>query len=616
MCAGDSSLIIIVKIVRSWLDDEDVVCSLPFEDQTFVKATSESRALTFKPLARYIAKKWLEDVWWLPANCCDIIHGYLSLEKGSPLKESLVGLDTSEDIISVAEWPDLDKTALWHRRLAMALREKTEYDKSLEHFTKALELDSKMWLARSGIAAVHVQKQEYEKAIELDTITEQELQQQLTEDSKNSASTKLNLHTIQERIANCYDALEDEENSFAYYQHAQRNNRGCDTCTCEILSKMHAKHLYSDVIDLLKAMDEEEVPGQKISRLTESLWQNQYEGDYFTIAATAAHETKNLDFLMEAYGKAIHAARKRLKIVIASLLELLLAKICYRYAREQKKAVRIWNQIFETFAGSKEQSEIFYTKRQASIGLARYYGQRALEKGVGSEDADKYIRKLERLAKPRARSANDSRTFISASEPAVILGMWYRLNGMNEDARACFKPSIQEGLQILSDDDPDNDDEGYFQLLTALIAAGDDENVIAILRFIGNYVSDENSKPIFGSLEGIENEKNGSLAKEEESENSSASGSADGGLLLHSTNCDGTCDRIFPNYDNIYICRYCLDIGFCEDCMKLLKDGKMSLNVCSPKHEWLFIPPRPETAKNDKFDIEDWKNSMRQQWQD
>lgn len=605
-----------VKIVRSWLDDEDVVCSLPFEDQTFVKATSESPALTFKPLARYIAKKWLEDVWWLPANCCNIIHGYLSLEKGSPLKESLVGLDTAEDIISVAEWPDLDKTALWHRRLAIALREKTEYDESLEHFTKALELDSKMWLARGGMAAVHVQKQEYGKAIELDLITEQELQQQITEDSENSASTKLNLHTIQERIANCYDALEDEENSFAYYQLAQRNNRGCDTCTCEILSKMQAKHLYSDVIDLLKAMDEEEVPGQKISRLTESLWQNQYDGDYFTIAATAAHETNNLDFLMEAYGKAIHAARKRLKIVVASLLELLLAKICDRYAGEQKKAVRIWNQIFDTFAGSKEQSEIFYTKRQASICLARYYGQRALEKGVGSEDADKYIRKLERLAKTRARSANDSRTFISASEPAVILGMWYRLNGMNEDARACFKPSIQEGLQILSDDDPDNDDDGYFQLLTALIAAGDDENVIAILRFIGNYASDENSKPIFGSLEGIENEKNGSAAKEEESDNSSASGSANSGLLLHRVECDGTCNRIFPNYDNIYVCRYCLDIGFCEDCMKLLKDGKMSLNVCSPQHEWLFIPPRPETAKNDKFDIEGWKNSLRRQWQD
>lgn len=613
-----------VKTVRSWLDDEDVVRSLPSEDQTFVKVTSESHALTFKPLARYIAKQWLEDVWWLPANCCNIVHGYLSLEKGTPLKGTLVGLHSAEDMISVAEWPNLDKTALWHRRLAIALRDKWKSDESLEHFTKALELDSKMWLARGGMASALVQKQEYERALELDTITEQDLEQQLIEDSENSALTKLNLHAVQERMAECYLALEDEENSFAYYQHAQRNHRSCNTCTNDILSKMLEKHLYSDIIDLLKAMDGEDVPEQKISRLTESLWQNQYDGDYHTIAATAARETNNLEFLMEAYGKAIHAARKKLKMVVASLLELCLANICDRYAGEQKKAVRIWTKIFETFAGSKEQSEMGATKRRASVCLARYYFQQALDTGVGSEDANKYVRKLEKLVKTRARSVNDSSTFTSASDSAIILGQWYRLNGRNEDARACFSPSIQEGLQILSDDDPSNDEEGYFKLSMALMAADDDKNAIAVLRLYGVHADDESSNRMIDSLESIENEKNESSAKEEENDNDSSSVSADS--EIHATlKCDGICNREFPNCDSIYFCRYCSDIGFCGDCMRLVKDGEMPLNVCNRKHEWLFVPPRPQMTKNDKskilvgdvlVDFEDWKNRLRQQWKD
>lgn len=608
-----------VKLIRSWVSDEDVVHSLPPEDQEFVKATSELPAVTFKPLARYIAKRWLEDVWWIPANCCDIVHGYISLEEGAPLDGSFFGLDKAHDIISVAKWANLDETALWHRRLAMALRERSEYDESLAHFTKALELDSVMWLARAGMAAVHVQKKDFEQAIELDKITEVEQQEILIKNHEDLAGMKLSLHTTQERMAECYEALQDEENSFACYQNAQQNSRGCDTCTCEIISKMYAKELYNDIIELLKSMDGEQVPGQKISRLTESLWQNQYAGDYFKFVATAANETQNLNYLIEVYDKAIHAARKDLKMVVASLLELCLARIYNQYIGEKKKAVRIWNKIVETFAGSKEQTEMGETKRQASICLARYYFQRALDVGVGSEDAEKYIRKLEKLAKKRARFANDSRAFISANDPAVILGLWYRLNGMNEDARACFKPSIQEGLQILSDDDPDNDEQGYFQLAKVFIAAGDDKNVIAILYSCGHYADQDNSEQLLSSPEKVET-TDWTVDREEKSDDC---GNTDD-ELPNMCSCDGTCNRRFPNLDNLYICRYCFDVGFCEDCLKLLKDGEIRLDVCNPQHEWLHIPPKSSMISSEKskilvdgalINIEDWKNNLRLKWQ-
>ena len=607
-----------VRIVRSWLADEDLIRSLPSEDQVFARSSSELPMLIFKPLARYIAKKWLEDEWWLPANCCFSVHAYISLERGTPLNGSLVGLDTAEDIISVAKWPNLVETALWHRRLAIVLRERGEYNDSLKHFTKALELDSAMWSARAGMAAVHVQKGDYKKAIELDKITEHELKQIPT---GNSASMNLNLHYVQERMAKCYEALADEKNSFAYYQVAQQNSRGCDECTCKVLTKMHLKDMYKDSIELLKAMDVEQVPGQNISRFTEFLWKNPYTGYYFTIIAIAASETNYTDYLIKAYTQAIYAARKALKMIIAIALELCLAKIYGQYIGERKKAVRIWNKIVDTFAGSKEQTEMGKTKRVASLHLARYYFDLALNAGIGSNDAEKQIRKLEKLAKPKIRSVHDSPAFIGATGPAVILGLWYRLNGSNENARACFKPSIQEGLYMLSDDDPNNHQQGYSHLVHVLIAAGDDKNVIAIIHSIGHYPDDGKSEPPLDSLEKVENKKNEIAGQEREGDENRDNDDTDDKPPLFT--CDGICYREYSNFDNGYLCRYCFDFGFCKDCMKLLKDDKMHLDICSPQHEWLHIPPRPPMIRNDKsqividgrlVDLEEWKNSLRQEW--
>lgn len=592
-----------VSLVKSWLDNQDDIISLPLEDQDFIRATAESPALIFKPLARYIAKKWLEEVYWLPARCCEIVYGYIRLESGAPLDETWTGFNTAEDIISVAEWAELTKTAVWHRRLGIALREHQNYDESMKHFAEALRLDNTMWLARAGIALIYVSKQEYQKAIELDKITEAELKQNLLDEKENTLVVKASLHQTQERVAQCYEALEDEENCFIYYQDAHRHERNCYSCTSLLLSKMYEKGLYDNMINLLKAMDEEHVFGHDdVSCLTNSLWQNQNEtSNYFKSVATAAQKTGNVDYLIETYRDAIELAKKLLKMVVASSLELCIAKLYSLYTPEQKKAVRIWNNIVKTFPGSKEESEMGEIKQSASTWLARHFFLRAFDVGPGSPDAGKYVKIMEKLAKTRPRSVNDSHVFVSASPSALILGLWYRLNGMNEDARLCFRPSIKEALHILSDDDPDNDLQGFFQLVFAFLAAGDDENVIAIAHYCGTYddaidIDEDNQN---------ENPRIVNIAPS-------------------SIKCDGSCNRVFHRYDDFAVCRYCYNIGFCESCMACVKNGTLPLNLCSKDHKWLIIPPKPQgiSSRGSRIlvsgvltDIEDWKNGLKKQWQ-
>jgi hypothetical protein len=86
--------------------------------------------------------------------------------------------------------------------------------------------------------------------------------------------------------------------------------------------------------------------------------------------------------------------------------------------------------------------------------------------------------------------------------------------------------------------------------------------------------------------------------------------------------CDGPCNRSFSSYYGIALCRYCHDVAFCEPCLKLLKEDDLQTNVCNPKHDWLVIPPPEKTVgagellvAGEAVAVEDWKKSLKQQWQ-
>lgn len=594
-----------VMLIRKWLDDEEVAAYLPSEDQEFIRTTSESTVQTFKPLARYTAKQWLEEEQGLEeeqwqederlmrSNHCAVVFAYITLEKGAPLDKSFTGLESAEEIIFIAEWPNLNKTALWHRRLAMALRDKEKYDEALEHFSKALELDSTMWRARGGMAMVHLLKEEYGKAIELDKVTERELQQKLANDP-TVVTTETDLHKIQEQMADSYRAMGDEDNAFEQYRNAYRNKANCDYCNRQLLIRMDAKGLHHDIIDLLKALDD--------LSLTVFILNNKYVGlDCYRMVAEAARKINELDFLIEAYRTAVQFMRIEVEeTVAASFLEQSLARLYYEYTQEQEKALRIWNKAIMTRAGSKEDGLLGRIKMKASIRLAQHFFRSALDAGRGSRDAEEHVKNLENLVKKRAQVMASS-TFICAEVPAIILGVWYRLTGMQEDANACFRPWIVETIQLLSDDDPDSNKDGLYKLFIVLVAASDDKNSIAILHLQGSYGDHERTESAVDGEDDSTSEDNNGRSQ---------------------FSCDGLCCRSLPKFDSFYVCRYCFETLFCEDCMQLLKSGAMPINVCSQRHEWLFVPPLRQKVERGKLlidgtlvDFKDFLNDLKRQWQ-
>ncbi|KAH0543160.1 hypothetical protein FGG08_002505 [Glutinoglossum americanum] len=601
-----------IEMVRRWLDYKDIRDGLPPGDREWIQSTVDTPADTFLPLARYVAQRWLQDQWWIAQICCRMVYFFINLQKGTPLSASASGPDTAQEILHVAEWAQFEKTALWHRRLAIVFREYAMYDNALIHFDKALQMDDTMWLARSGIAMLHMSKAEYEEAVRLHKVSEETLQKMLVAEPQRSASIKSSLHSIQESVSECYYRLRDKETALEYRQKAFSNNNRCNDCINVCLNLLAEKERYQDIISMLKGMDDE-IPGQGYSRLTESFWKNQFELAPFTMAATrASQETNELPFLIDAYHAAIAAAKKELRMVTASLLELCLAGVYYVHGEDQERAVRMWKKIRKTFAASKVEAEMIFVKDEALTCLARHWFKMALGADKGSSLARRCVDKLERLAKFKVQTAGPPSTFISTNTSSIILGLWYRLNDQTEDARACFRAHVKEAIQILSDGDPGNDFDGYLKLGLVFIAAGDDKNAVAMFQALGGWdkIQPEQQEP---------NDTNKN--KEEEASDPVDDDSNEGDIRGH-CGCDGPCHRMFPNFHNMALCRYCYDVGFCEMCLKRLKEDDMPLKVCSPKHDWLVIPPPEKEIEAGKLlvdgelvNFDNWKESLKQQWQ-
>jgi tetratricopeptide (TPR) repeat protein len=521
----------------------------------------------------------------------------------------------------------------------MSLRDNDYYDAAIPHFQKALELDPSLWLARSGEAQSHYNKateEAYRAAIELDTITVNELNRVLPDDSMPQTAIDFHLHTCLERMGHCYRLLGNHEGEVEAYKRAFSFSNRCDVCLCALFRLYRRLERHEDILELFQSLNEP-IEGVEYTRLTESLLREgnyRFKYSYFDAVTIAAFKLKEIPFVVRMYRNAIIVARKQHKPVQATHLELGVAEIYDHYCHDSERAARIWERIVDTYRSTKAETEIAEAKSVASRNLAQYLLKKTMEVGRNSSEAERCGVVLERLAQTKSRTG----ITINASEATLTLGAWYKLMGRDEEARACFQVQIKEGIRMLSDDDPDNDWDAYWDLIFVLLAAGDDKNALVMIwkQFdaygeSANEASDESGvETLEQNTEGIGAEVPGAENKQDEVKDTPSTDDKDeqpepaAGTDTTSMSCDACLRSIRPDYSAF--CRYCLNIAFCPDCFSLLQSSKLPLNVCSPKHEWLVVQPRSEeeraAVQRDKLvvdgvtvSIDEWKKTLAAQWE-
>ena len=152
------------------------------------------------------------------------------------------------------------------------------------------------------------------------------------------------------------------------------------------------------------------------------------------------------------------------------------------YAYKMDEAI----EVYETALGR-------YTKRTTSYGdwdlrtvikdhLCQLYYHKAKAAESAGTQFDHWVSKLEDLAKTRdVKRMQDASV---SEDSSLVLGLWYRLHGKEQEAKRCFRTQILNGIDILTDEDSMNDLFAYITLAITLLKAGDRENAGAVFAVI------------------------------------------------------------------------------------------------------------------------------------
>jgi tetratricopeptide (TPR) repeat protein len=577
----------ILHAILAFLENDEFRESLPAETRDWVNAAMANPAELFVPVARLAAVKWLQDPIWDPCICMGLIYRIITMLKGEPI-DQLPECPSAETIISVAEWAGLEKAAEWHRRLAMCLREFTHFEEAKEHFQIALDLDDQLLSARAGLAIIHTKQKQHEKSLELYkmnlSIMENLLQSGKTGDKEDPHSVEV------ADVVDCFNCIAQESLSMGDKQSALIYSRKAVE-----MSKEEHSSLFSyiqivaedknrdnqEIMHLLKSMDVN-VKDHDYTHLTQCLFEkaNQgYVGVFYMTIASAAKSAGELEWLENAYERAIVVARKQQKSVIAFSLIATLADLYMAYDNKETNGLDIWKAIIYfpgTFMQGNLQMKLLQTIVCKNCGI--YLLTAALEAGRDTAKASRYIEMLEDICKHKGQHLEGIDETLTDNHVGAFLGRWYYLNGQEAKARPYFLPYIRRA--VLADGkfhDPMNEYNMYYAFAHVLLGVGDDSNAIAV--FLGPHLR-------LGWL------------------------------------CAGGCGRMGEDYTGVSVCRHCT-ADLCDDCAQQLDEGKtlMINGYCRPNHSRLRIPPAAKIPESGEVCLGDeiipWKDfvaPIKRQW--
>lgn len=216
--------------------------------------------------------------------------------------------------------------------------------------------------------------------------------------------------------------------------------------------------------------------------------------------------------------------------------------------------------------------------------------------GVNSTEVELYAKKIEYLV------SNNVPKYVTKvqRDPRAYLARLYNLGGKEEAAKNILNRYIRNALDILSDEDPDNDNEGFDELAVALSRI-DREHAIAAWSLLGHLPTES-----FTTAEGDE-------------ENKTKQVPAKARLSYY---CDGGCGHVFTCGSDMYICLDCLDVQFNSPCYEKFIREQKPLKSCKPSHEFFYIPKCDESdhdgskhgtvkVNGEVRSISDWLDELR-----
>ena len=563
----------------------------------------------------------------------------------------------------LAEYGGFEQNAYWHRRLAKVYRDAAYVNAAIKEFSISIKMDDQDYVAQEGMAFCYEKRKDYLSAIEWDYKALAALPQE----------SKVEKARILQQISGWKTLLEDSdgaiETSHAVYSLSPQDV----DASIAYLSALEHNFRFQAILDFaakLETMDSAQEGENMLTFLFMETW-----GRAHDIIGNAARRLGRIDTVEQPMRDALAAVERRKSprgLAFDYDFQYCLlgwADFLNRYADKMDEAVEVYETALERLPKQTTRYGFSSLRLTFKDRLCQLYYHKAKAAECAGTHFDHWVSKLEGLAKTsNAQSVQD----VSASEDSsLMLGLWYRLHGREQEAKLCFRTQILNGIDILTDDDPENDLDGYMTLAHTLLKAGDRENAgaafavtIAPLDRLKDRLRaaqrasdvDEASreKTIRVPLHSIDaatsiESPTSSMEKPEtkgpEEKIRVANNDADDNAIApddrvdidsvemttqvresdeyFTWSCDGNCKRRDEDWQELHFCEICTESTcFCDECIKLVKTGTLPFRKCDISHTFYQAYPLSEemqdvaTVRTGSKIIPrtEWLEALRKEW--
>ncbi|KAJ0122476.1 neutral permease protein [Diaporthe amygdali] len=477
-----------LKEIRDWLTDTSVMRGV--QDKSWRNQVKN----TISPAngyLRYFARPLLKDA---DDEAVSMSHQGDSDEKGKSSSSS--SYYDNIDWTLISEWcrnflnlSDADLDSLWYERLAStALHHDDKVTKARELFQLALEKEKPSWLCHRGLGTTYDHEEKFAEAMECFELS-------IAEAKKDGAVPKPELTDLFEMhllTGRCALNIGDLKKAAEFYLQAS-SSKDVDQAMKAQLGHMKALMRSPDPQYATKWLQDklsEETEGRRLCDILKMAAREDDHGDFipkmFTLASDKPDTLKGVVRAMETAtarpgpGAESDEVNPLLDDEVVGVLKYYRALAMYTYRHKvasetvdpTREALRLWEECCDQLSNIGSGNANFIRKK-AKVKIAQHYFEDMLARDR-LDDVDK----LAQLARSENQVQGEWEW-----EASGFLSALYAHHGNTTQSRAALVRKARFGLEVLSDETPQNDNLGFYLLWQALVQNGDFTNAVIALLF-------------------------------------------------------------------------------------------------------------------------------------
>ncbi|KAF4460465.1 nacht and tpr domain containing [Fusarium albosuccineum] len=491
-----------VSSFRKWLDDPSVTRHLGRLDLEWLKevrsAPNPNQALLAK-IMKTVARRWLFDREWSAVKCYNWLKGYIEMPPPNSKDNDAVPSDGGQDAGQVKKthtnvfndviaWckqvlgsTTVDGAVIWYERVGeTCVGLGNDYlSSAISAYRSAIDMKQpSIWTTHQGLAKALAENKQYEEACqEMDKALEL-LEKQEHPNKNTLLSAGCLFHAV------CYLELKQPQRGIEYAKRA-----------LELTPEDHKAHFKLLYVYLMSGQTEDAVKTLKdliqlgkdnknadlFQQVLDDMEADDNSASIFGACLKALlGDTENLHSVMEEMRRASDRARKedrRNSLIFFGLYEGIFH---YRKGGENEEvhirsAINCWDECM----GVNVSSWGWHQRRMLAYGWAcgHHFDQALAPRASNNEEAGLHVQKMHRLVENEA-SFRITRT-------NAYLGSFYaNVTKDKAKSRTVLKTSFESAMQLLSDDDDDNDWEGYYHMAFVLTHSGDMLNALSAFSLL------------------------------------------------------------------------------------------------------------------------------------